>query len=480
MNEQDRMEKVLKNMEVLVKEYKKLEEKYNKLKEVRGVLREDPDKKCHMEWEYLDEKVVGTYGQVKIEKPKVYLGDGRGLVTHTILEGDNYHAIEMLKKTHKGKIDVVYMNPDTVLSNEFKYEGNYIGKSNKRGKDYWMTHIYNRLGGIYDLLSEDGIFIITAGDNYLGELRIILDKLFKDGTFMGTIIRKRVTNGGHFKYIKYGHEYVIMYSKKKEFTGDLRNIKTGETFYSIQDDREYLARHSHKYIGNILPGKEIREYTPKEFLELVLGSLPITRDFKVLDMYGRGGELGDAVLHLNENYDRKIQFITCTDNRVSERDMLNFFYNRGIIDYKTKSEFNKVYKDKSNKIDDMMEADEYKELGEGRGIIYKRLTKIIRGYIGENGKKYKPIPAHLQYIVLSNKHKQLGELETKQNKLRELYVRYPANRYTIIWEEDIGVIPVHKVETNGLVVITESKTVKMEERIKEIYKTKEVYLEGVN
>src|SRR3989344_2362572 len=45
------------------------------------------------------------------EVPKLAINNKDGKPTHLLIEGDNYHALTCLNYTHKGKVDVIYIDP---------------------------------------------------------------------------------------------------------------------------------------------------------------------------------------------------------------------------------------------------------------------------------------------------------------------------------------------------------------------------------
>jgi adenine-specific DNA-methyltransferase len=50
--------------------------------------------------------------------------------THILIEGDNYHALSVLNYTHKGKIDLIYIDPpyNTGKAKDFMYNDSYVDK----------------------------------------------------------------------------------------------------------------------------------------------------------------------------------------------------------------------------------------------------------------------------------------------------------------------------------------------------------------
>src|SRR3989338_11497342 len=107
-------------------------DKWTKEQLVDEVARLRKRKKYGLVWEDKPEDVVE---QCKIELPvlkevknKAIAKDKNGTV-NILIEGDNYHALSVLNYTHKGKIDVIYIDPPyNTGAKNWKYNNNFIEK----------------------------------------------------------------------------------------------------------------------------------------------------------------------------------------------------------------------------------------------------------------------------------------------------------------------------------------------------------------
>src|ERR1035437_63958 len=83
-------------------------------------------KKYGIVWEHKPEDVVE---QCKRELPVLKEVKSKEIITdptapvNLLIEGDNYHALSVLNYTHKGKVDVIYIDPpyNTGMVDGFKY-----------------------------------------------------------------------------------------------------------------------------------------------------------------------------------------------------------------------------------------------------------------------------------------------------------------------------------------------------------------------
>jgi adenine-specific DNA-methyltransferase len=75
-----------------------------------------------------------------------------------LIEGDNYHTLQVLNYTHKGQIDVIYIDPPYNTGNkDFKYNDSFIDKEDGYRHSKWLNFMSKRLKLAHNLLKDDGI-----------------------------------------------------------------------------------------------------------------------------------------------------------------------------------------------------------------------------------------------------------------------------------------------------------------------------------
>ena len=95
--------------------------------------------------------------------------------------------------------------------------GHVLTTNTKAGGRYhsnWLSMIYPRLRLAKNLLSEDGIVFISIDDNEIFNLRILLDELFGNENYVGTIVWKGATDNNPTQ-IAVEHEYILCYAGNK-------------------------------------------------------------------------------------------------------------------------------------------------------------------------------------------------------------------------------------------------------------------------
>ncbi|UYV38069.1 DNA methyltransferase [Rhodobacteraceae bacterium D3-12] len=84
---------------------------------------------------------------------------------HTVINGENFHALEALTFTHRGKIDVIYIDPPyNSGANDWKYNNDYVGKDDLYRHSKWLAFIERRLKVARDLLNPKASALVCSID----------------------------------------------------------------------------------------------------------------------------------------------------------------------------------------------------------------------------------------------------------------------------------------------------------------------------
>ncbi|MDO8639900.1 MAG: DNA methyltransferase [bacterium] len=180
-------------------------------------------KKYGLVWEDKPENVVE---QCKTELPVLEEVKGKEIKTDSdkpmnlLIEGDNYHALSVLNYTHKGKIDVIYIDPPyNTGAKDWKYNNDYVDNNDMFRHSKWVSMMNNRLKLAKKLLKKDGVLICAIDDNESATLGLLLQEIFPDREIVGVVIihNPAGVQGKNFSYI---HEFAyFVYPKKGLFIG---------------------------------------------------------------------------------------------------------------------------------------------------------------------------------------------------------------------------------------------------------------------
>jgi len=148
------------------------------------------------------------------------------------IEGDNYHSLTVLNYTHKGKIDVIYIDPpyNTGKKDEWKYNDKFIDENDSYRHAKWLNMMEKRLELSKHLLKEDGVIFISIGEQEVSNLNLLCGKVFRHENFLTLIARVSKTASDKGSHFAPSCDYVVCYAKNKA------NIDTSNFYDEVDED----------------------------------------------------------------------------------------------------------------------------------------------------------------------------------------------------------------------------------------------------
>jgi len=225
-------------------------------------------KKYGLVWEEKPEDVVEMCKEklpvLKEVKSKEIITD-KNKPVNLLIEGDNYHALSVLNYTHKGKIDVIYIDPPyNTGSNDFVYNDNIVDLDDGFRHSKWLSFMYNRLRLAKYLLKDNGIIFISIDDNEQAHLRVICDTIFGESNFVFQFVIDKTAQGANQSAtFKQTHEYCLLYTKgTQELINSDMDTDTDAKKYKYHDERGlYAVTNSFDSINSPLSANKNRGYT---------------------------------------------------------------------------------------------------------------------------------------------------------------------------------------------------------------------------
>lgn len=103
---------------------------------------------------------------------------------HTVINGENFHALEALTYTHRGKIDAIYIDPPyNSGARDWKYNNDYVGEEDLYRHSKWLAMMERRLLVAKDLLNpRESVLIVTIDENEYLHLGLLLEQTFQDAS----------------------------------------------------------------------------------------------------------------------------------------------------------------------------------------------------------------------------------------------------------------------------------------------------------
>lgn len=134
-----------------------------------------------------------------------------------LIEGDNLAALKLLEKTHRGKIDLIYIDPPYNTGNkDFIYNDSYVDKTDTFRHSKWLSFMQKRLEIAQRLMSDKGVIFISIDDNEQAALKLLCDDVLGHDNFVANIAWQRTYSiRNDSKGIPNEVEYILVYSKKQ-------------------------------------------------------------------------------------------------------------------------------------------------------------------------------------------------------------------------------------------------------------------------
>lgn len=162
--------------------------------------------------EEIDE-VLDTHTPVLTEDADLFID--HGVQMNFLIEGDNLASLQLLEKTHKGKIDLIYIDPPyNTGAKDFVYDDAFVDTTDGFNHSKWLSFMKQRLSLSKKLLAAHGTIFISIDDNEFSQLKLLCDEVFGANNYVGTILWKKKTNGNNMGWLPPVHDYILCYSKE--------------------------------------------------------------------------------------------------------------------------------------------------------------------------------------------------------------------------------------------------------------------------
>ncbi len=99
---------------------------------------------------------------------------------HTLIEADNYHALQLLEYLYAGKVDCIYIDPPyNTGARDWKYNNDYVDNSDTYRHSKWLSMMQKRLKLAKKLLNPlDSVLIVTIDEKEYLHLGCLLEEMF--------------------------------------------------------------------------------------------------------------------------------------------------------------------------------------------------------------------------------------------------------------------------------------------------------------
>lgn len=129
------------------------------------------------------DEVLANNLPVLTEDTDLFIDNGGQM--NFLIEGDNLASLKLLEKTHKGRIDLIYIDPPYNTGNkDFVYDDRFVDSNDTFRHSKWLSFMEKRLQIAKNLLSEKGVIFISIDDNEQSQLKLLCDSIFNEQKFV--------------------------------------------------------------------------------------------------------------------------------------------------------------------------------------------------------------------------------------------------------------------------------------------------------
>ena len=156
---------------------------------------------------------------------------------HTLIEADNYHALQLLEYLYAGKVDCIYIDPPyNTGARDWKYNNDYVDGNDQYRHSKWLSMMQKRLKIAKKLLNpKDSVLIVTIDEKEYLHLGCLLEEMFPEARMQmvsSVINTAGVNRGGEFsranEYIytlKFGQCSPCALPLDDEWRGNTKSVK---------------------------------------------------------------------------------------------------------------------------------------------------------------------------------------------------------------------------------------------------------------
>lgn len=184
---------------------------------------------------------------------------------HTVINADNFHALQLFLYCYRGCVDVIYIDPPyNTGARDWKYNNDYVDKTDTFRHSKWLSMMKKRLILARPLLKPEGMMIVTIDDYEAHHLRTLIDHEIPGLSVVGVVTIKTSPSGRPtLRGFRTNHEYALFVaSSDAALIGTLPRSETQTALFKETDeDGAFMWANLRKRGG----GNTLREARPKQF-----------------------------------------------------------------------------------------------------------------------------------------------------------------------------------------------------------------------
>lgn len=234
---------------------------------------------------------------------------------HTVINAENFLALQTLLFTNRSGVDVIYIDPPYNTGNDsWIYNDKYISSDDHYKHSKWLAFMERRLLLARELLAETGAIMVSIGDEEQPRLRLLMDQIFGHSNQvaqlaveMSTTSGPKTTNAQQGTIVK-NVEYVLIYRKSPRFDTEIRHTPlydgidkwdanyplwlnddgTTGSLYARLDADQAVRRAIERLQLTHESGKRAGQFIGAPGMDLLLAASPEARQFVLTNLHRIG------------------------------------------------------------------------------------------------------------------------------------------------------------------------------------------------
>ncbi|KLN34191.1 hypothetical protein FB00_13515 [Cellulosimicrobium funkei] len=159
---------------------------------------------------------------------------------NVFVEGDNLEVLKLLQKAYNDRVKMIYIDPPYNTGSDFVYADDFTdttrqylewsgqidsaGRRASAGTDAangrlhsrWLSMMYPRLVLARNLLTRDGVVLVSISDVEMANLMLLLREVFGPENHLATFVWNNDGNIEQQSSIKVNHEYIVAFARDIE------------------------------------------------------------------------------------------------------------------------------------------------------------------------------------------------------------------------------------------------------------------------
>ena len=148
---------------------------------------------------------------------------------HTLIEADNYHALQLLEYLYAEKVDCIYIDPPyNTGAKDWKYNNDYVDSSDAYRHSKWLSMMEKRLKLAKKLLNPaEGVLIVTIDEKEYTHLGCLLEEIFPEAyiQMITIVINPKGSTRGRFSRVE---EYAYFCFMPNAYISGWKDAMLGE------------------------------------------------------------------------------------------------------------------------------------------------------------------------------------------------------------------------------------------------------------